>query len=297
MNIKKMNRIKRNNILAYLLLAPMIIVMTVLVFYPIVVTFMYSLRQMKLTRPQDHAFVGLQNYLNVLQSEDFQYSFQNTIFLLILVLVITIVGGFFVSYILDYDSRVSGLLLALAILPWALPPIVNGIVWRFIFHPGYGFANKLLILLHLRAEPILWLSSRWLLLFVAAVVAAWRSVPFCAVVFLSAKRAIPEELHEAASIDGAGNYLVFKHITFPLMIPFIGIGITSTSVTAINIFDEIISLSGYGDLGKNLLIQDYLTTFSFLDFGKGSAQTYIIMLLSAVLGVLYIKNLYREVGY
>ena len=81
------------------------------------------------------------------------------------------------------------------------------------------------------------------------------------------------------------------------MLPFLGIGITSTSVTAINVFDEIIALSGYSDLGKNLLVESYLTTFSFLDFGKGSAITYLVMMFAGILGVFYLRNLNREVEY
>ena len=80
----------------------------------------------------------------------------------------------------------------------------------------------------------------------------------------------PEELYEAAKIDGGGRVTVFRYITVPLMMPFIGIGITSASITAINIFDEIVALAGYKDLGKNLLIESYLTTFSFLILERGA---------------------------
>lgn len=141
------------------------------------------------------------------------------------------------------------------------------------------------------------MSRRFLLLFVIALVVAWRSIPFTAIVCLSGLRAIPQELYEAARIDGAGRMAVFRHITAPLMRPFVGIGVTAASITAINIFDEIVALSGYSDLGKNLLIESYLTTFSFLDFGKGSALTYIIMLISAILGFFYLRSLGKEVEY
>ena len=101
----------------------------------------------------------------------------------------------------------------------------------------------------------------------------------------------------AARIDGGNRTSIFRRITLPLMLPFLGIGITSTSVTAINVFDEIIALSGYSDLGKNLLVESYLTTFSFLDFGKGSAITYLVMFFAGILGVFYLRNLNREVEY
>ena len=191
--------------------------MGVLVFYPTIMTFSYSLKEMKLTSPEDTDFVGLSNYVDVLTSDSFMYSLQNTLFLLVVVVILTTVLGFGVALLLNVDTKISGLLMALAVLPWALPPIVNGIIWRFIFHPGYGFMNKLLIRLHFIEEPIMWLTDRWLLLLIVAIVVAWRSIPFCAIVCLSGLHAIPEELYEAAKIDGGGRVTVFRYITAPLM--------------------------------------------------------------------------------
>lgn len=284
-------------ILPYLLLAPMMIIMGVLVFYPVIATFSYSLKRWKLTAPGDIAYVGLHNYVSLLKSSSFWYSVQNTLFILVSVLFLTSVIGIAVAFFLNVESRVSGIMLAVAILPWALPPYVNGVLWRFIFQSGYGFLNKLLMTLHVIGQPVEWLSSRWLLLLAVSFVVTWRSVPFMALVCLAGRKALPGSLFEAAKIDGAAGTQIFKHITAPLMLPFIGIGITSTSITAINVFDEIIALSGMGDLGKNIIVESYLTTFSFLDFGKGSAVTYLVLLFAAVLGIFYLKTLNREVSY
>ena len=98
-----------------------------------------------------------------------------------------------------------------------------------------------------------------------------------ALVCLAGRQSIPHGLYEAAKIDGGNAIQIFRRITFPLMLPFVGIGITSTSVTAVNVFDEIVALSGYSDIAKNILMESYLTTFTFLDFGKGSAVTYLVM--------------------
>lgn len=283
--------------LEYALLLPIILIMGILVYFPIIKTFSYSLQQMKLTAPQNTGFVGWENYETVLKSESFWYSLENTVFLLVVVVLLTITGGVFVALLLNVDTKISGILMAVAVLPWALPPVVNGIIWRFIFHPGYGFMNKLLISAGITEKPIEWMSSRFMLLLIVAIVVAWRSIPFCAIVCLAGLKAIPHNLYEAARIDGGGKVTVLRYITGPLMRPFIGIGVTSASITAINIFDELVALSGYSDLGKNLLIESYLTTFSFLDFGKGSALTYIIMLISAVLGFFYLRSLGKEVEY
>ena len=278
-------------------LTPMILIMGVLVFYPIIATFSYSLKKWKLTAPGDIHFIGFKNYIDILQSESFWYSMQNTIFILVFVVVFTTIIGYLISVYLNVDVKGSGVLLALAILPWALPPFVNGVLWKFVFFSGYGFLNKILIAMRFVTEPIQFLGSRWTLLLVISIVVVWRSVPFMALVCLAGRQSIPADIYEAAKIDGGTAKSIFKHITMPLMVPFLVLGITSTSVTAINVFDEIVALSGYSDLGKNILMESYLTTFTFLNFGKGSAMTYIVMFFAMILGVFYLKNLNKEVEY
>lgn len=283
--------------LPYILLAPMMLIMGVLVFYPVIATFSYSLKRWKLTMPGDIKFIGLDNYIAVFKSSSFWYSLQNTLVILLTVVILTSIVGMLVSMFLNVDSKVSGLMLAIAVLPWALPPYVNGVLWKFIFHSGYGFLNKLLITLHVISQPVEWLASRWLLLLAVSIVVTWRSIPFMALVCLAGRKALPESLYEAAKIDGASKTQIFRHITMPLILPFAGIGIMSTSIASINVFDEIVALSGMSDLGKNIVIESYLTTFSFLDFGKGSAITYLVLLLAAVFGIFYLKTLNREVQY
>ena len=287
----------KKKILPYLLLTPMILIMGVLVFYPIIATFSYSLKKWKLTAPGDIHFIGFKNYIDILQSESFWYSMQNTIFILVFVVVFTTIIGYLISVYLNVDVKGSGVLLALAILPWALPPFVNGVLWKFVFFSGYGFLNKILIAMEFVTEPIQFLGSRWTLLLVISIVVVWGSVPFMALVCIAGRQSIPADIYEAAKIDGGTAKSIFKHITMPLMVPFLVLGITSTSVTAINVFDEIVALSGYSDLGKNILMEGYLTTFTFLNFGKGSAMTYIVMFFAMILGVFYLKNLNKEVEY
>ena len=115
----------KNKILPYLILTPMMLIMGVLVFYPIITTFSYSLKKWKLTAPGDIHYVGLKNYINILSSESFRYSMGNTVYILIFVVVFTALIGYLISIYLNADVKCAGLLLALAILPWALPPFVT----------------------------------------------------------------------------------------------------------------------------------------------------------------------------
>lgn len=287
----------KKKVVPYLLLAPMILIMGALVFYPVAATFSYSLKKWKLTQPGDIRVIGFKNYVDILTSDSFWYSLQNTFVILAVVVALTTVVGFLVSSFLNIQVRLSGVLLALAVLPWALPPFVNGILWKFVFYSGYGFLNKLLVGLGLFDQPVEFLTSRWSLLLVVSVVVVWRSVPFMALVCLAGRQSIPVNFYEAARIDGGGSFQIFRRITLPLMLPFVGVGVTSASVTAINVFDEIVALSGYSDLGKNILMESYLTTFTFLEFGKGAAVTYIVLFFALILGIFYLRSLAKEVSY
>lgn len=287
----------KKKVVPYLLLAPMILIMGALVFYPVAATFSYSLKKWKLTQPGDIRVIGFKNYVDILTSDSFWYSLQNTLVILAVVVVLTTVVGFLVSSFLNIQVRLSGVLLALAVLPWALPPFVNGILWKFVFYSGYGFLNKLLVGQGFFDQPVEFLTSRWSLLLVVSVVVVWRSVPFMALVCLAGRQSIPVDFYEAARIDGGGSFQIFRRITLPLMLPFVGVGVTSASVTAINVFDEIVALSGYSDLGKNILMESYLTTFTFLDFGKGAAVTYIVLFFALILGIFYLRSLAKEVSY
>jgi hypothetical protein len=135
------------------------------------------------------------------------------------------------------------------------------------------------------------------LLFIVSIVVSYRLIPFMTLICLAGRQSISGTLIEAAKIDGAGHFMVFKKIITPLMLPFLAVGITQTSISAINVFDEIVALSGYSDMGKSMLIESYLITFNFLEFGKGSAYTYIIMVFAGILGFVYIKSLNREVEF
>ena len=288
---------KKQNTTPYVMLLPGTALMVVLVFFPILSTFLYSLQKMKLTEPNANAFIGLKNYQKILEDPGFWNSLLNSLVILAAVVALTAVVGMLVALLLNVDTCLKGLLTALAIIPWALPPIVNGVMWRWIFHPSYGFLNRLLLNWGLIDAPVQWLSQRWSVILIAALVVAWRNIPFCAIVMLSSLQAIPSQIYESAVIDGSTTFQTFKRITLPLLLPSMGIVLTSTSINAINVFDEIVSLSGYGDVSKTLMIDSYLRTFSFLDYGMGSALTYIIMVLAGVLGLIYIKNVYRGVDY
>ena len=275
----------KKKILPYLLLTPMILIMGVLVFYPIAATFSYSLKYWKLTAPNDVHFIGFDNYINILKSESFWYSLQNTVFLLVLILFGTTILGVLLSLFLNIEVKFSGVLLAVAVLPWALPPYVNGILWRFIFYPGYGLMNKLLIGMGVVDQPVEWLNSRWTLLFVVSIVVIWRSIPFMALVCLAGRQSIPHELYEAAKIDGANAWQRIKLITFPMIRPSFTISLFLTLSNSFKLFDQNLALTngGPGNATQMLALNIYQTAFSYNKMNLAQAKAVIFFVFVCII--------------
>lgn len=282
---------------ALLFLLPCALLYVFTVFVPIFTTFSYSLKYYSLTDPTGEKFIGFDNYASALTDPTFHSALINSAVILAYVLIIGLILSTLIALVLNKKSRISSLLTAIAIIPWALPPMVNGVMWKFIFFPGYGLLNKILLDLGLIASPISWIANKALFLFVVSLVVVWRIVPFSAIVILANLQNIPQDLYEAFYLDGGSKWQAFKQITLPLIVPSLGVVMINLTTTAVNVFDEIIALSGYQFQNQTLLVLDYATTFNFLDFGMGSALSYIIMLLTGIFGYYYVKNMTVEKVY
>ncbi|WP_301860151.1 carbohydrate ABC transporter permease [uncultured Megasphaera sp.] len=270
-------------------LGPSVLLLAAFVYLPLIVTFEYSLQHYKLTEPGQDSFVGLLNYLYLLSDKAFQMTLLNNAFILLFVLAVGLVLSIIMGLVLNKKNILTPLLTALIIIPWALPPLINGIIWKFIFFPGYGFLNKLLLLTGIIDEPIAWTSSRLGILVVVSLAVVWRSVPFGAVLVLANLQHIPQEYYDAFYMDGGSPWQAFRRITLPLIAPSLAIIVVTFLSTAVSVFDEIIALSGYRFESQSLEVYTYMTTFNFLDFGTGSAVSYIAMLLSGIIGYFYIR--------
>jgi multiple sugar transport system permease protein len=275
----------------------MVIIMAGLVYYPVSRTIAMSFTAKDLTKPDVSGFVFFDNYIAVLKNSSIWHSFTNTLFVLALVLIGTLIFGVTIALVLNKDTKIKGLLLAVAILPWALPPVVNGILWRGVFHPEFGIINKLLIESGVVEKGIQWLSVPNLVLSIASLVVMWRTVPLAAMIFLAAMRAIPNELYESAEMDGCSSVAAFRFITLPILRPTIAIALTLTSFVGINLFDEVISLTGFSGQTRTVLIEAYVKLFTYLNFGEGCAFVTLIMLATAIPTYFYIQFMSSQIEY
>ena len=167
-------------------------------------------------------------------------------------------------------------MLAILVLPWALPSVVSGVLWRRVFDPDNGLLNSVLLHLHVISEPHVWLASgRWAIAFIT-VVHVWGVLPLVSLIFLAGLQSIPEEVYNASAVDGAGAWRQFRYITLPLLRPSIAVALTIGTLLAIAIFDEIYVLNGTALNTRSILIQVYNTTFVEADFAHGTALAFLL---------------------
>jgi sugar ABC transporter, permease protein len=277
-----------------LLLLPCLLLLLISVILPVVLTFRYSLKYYNLTEPQNEKFIWFENYVKIFKDPHFYNALYNSVLILVMVMIIGLVFSIITGLVLNVKSKINPVLTALVIIPWAMPPIVNGIMWKFIFFPGYGFMNKILMNLHLIKNPISWTDNRYLFLLVISIVVSWRIIPFSSLVILANLQNIPESYYDTVKVFGGNKFQEFYYVTLPMLLPSIGVVLINLTTTALSIFDEVIAISGYQFEIQTLLVYNYSTTFNFLDFGYGSAISYVVMILSGIFGYFYVRNMAYE---
>lgn len=278
---------------AYSMLLPVLAIMALLVFYPVVLTFVDSLRNIDLLNPGPTVFVGLQNYVNQIGDPTVRQTAVNTVYYLVVATVFELVGGIIFAMALRGRFRGRGPLLAIAILPWALPPVVNGVIWGWILNPSFGVLNGILQSMHIISSYQVWLAGANSARFFVTVVHVWRMLPLDTVIILAVLQSIPDSLYEAARIDGAGDVRLFRHITLPLLKPAIAIALSQGTIAAINLFDEPYVLTGMSLDTRPILIQTYLVTFRDLQLSAGMALSFLITLATVLVSVTYVLWMYR----
>jgi multiple sugar transport system permease protein/N,N'-diacetylchitobiose transport system permease protein len=280
-----------------LMILPSAIVMAGVVLYPLIRTLLLSFYQVELTRPAlGRPFIGLANYVEVLRDPTFLQSAGRTLYFTVVSTVLEVVLGLAVALLLNSDFRGKGVLKALIILPWALPTVVNGAMWRWIYNPQYGALNGLLQQVGLIQAYRSWLGEPLLAMNMVILADVWKMTPLGILLFYAALQTIPETLYESARVDGAGPARSFTGITLPLLMPTILIVLVYRTIEAFKVFDIIYVMTRGGPANGTQVVayHTYLEAFSYLRFGRGAAIAYIVSLSILVLSALYIKGLNTE---
>lgn len=275
---------------------PMIVIMGGLVQLPLLSTMIdsvYSVSPMRAGTP----FVGLKNYTDLFTNSTVNQSWINTFYYVVLAVGLETVGGLATALLLNKVQIGRRWLLAAVVLPWCLPPVVNAVVWMWIYNPSYGLLTGVLHSTGLLSGPALFFNNRYVMLFLVTLVHVWRMMPLTAVIMLAALQSIPKDLYQAARLDGASSFKCFRLITLPLISGGLAIALTQSTVFAFNLFDEAWILNRASVDTRTIIIQVYLDAFQNLKFSLGMALSLMAMLASLLVSLIYVLKVYRETRF
>lgn len=272
----------------YLWIAPALIIVFLLSTLPSLYTIRISLHDWSLLAAQK-PFVGFGNYVYMLKDSGLWNGLRLSMIYLALIVPAILVLGFIMALFLNQEIRFRGTYRAFFLLPWVLSMVVVGLNMRWIFDEQTGLVNYLLNLLDIKSLP--WFSSSHLAFLVLGIAQIWRLSPFAMVIILAGLQSIPEEISDAAKVDGASDWQRFWTITLPLVKPVLLILIIILSLSTFNMVDLIFVMTAGGPGTSTKLVSYFMYEqgFVFLKFGYAAAISMVLFLINIILTIFYIR--------
>ena len=278
----------------YLYILPALAVMLAIIGYPIVKTVWTSLLSMQLQELMyGTPFVGLDNYQYVLTDSVFWNSLEVTAYFAGATIVIEMILGLVIALVVNYNFRGRGILRAAMLIPWAIPAVVSGEMWAWMYAPANGAIDGLLSLLHITQSQLDPLGSATWAMPAVILVDVWRSTPFTALLLLAGLQLIPGEFYEAAKVDGAGAWQCFVSITLPMLRGSFAVALLFRILASLQTFDipRVLTGGGPGESTELIGLDTYRAYFTYLDFGQGATLAVIVMILTVVAAAFYSRRL------
>lgn len=283
----------KENLLGWGLVLPAVLIIIGICIVPIVQTFLYSLQYYKLTEPNNTHYIGFANYVDIFSSSAFYNNLKNTAIFTVCSVSLELILGLVAALLMNGLKRGVSAVRTAILIPWCLPGIVVGQMFKFIFDGQYGLINSLMKHLGLlgEAQSFAFLSKVGWAMGAVVIADAWKQFPFVALLLLAGLQVISEDLYEAADVDGAGKMTKFFHITLPLIKPMIMVALVFRTMSAIRIFDIVYSMTSGGPANttSTILYTSYTLLFGDLNYGKGSAMAFIIFAIIFVITMLYLR--------
>lgn len=245
----------------------------------------------------DPEWVGLDNYVRVFEMSEFWVILRNTLVWSFAAVVLMAAIGLGFALLLDREFKGRGIATTLLLLPWTIPFIAVALNWRLLYSFEMGMFNGILVFLGWE-EGLPWLGSSRYSLFSITLAYVWRNFPFFMITFLAALKGIPQDLYEAAKVDGSTQFDLFRHITLPFLQP---IGIVTTllmSLWTINHFTLVFVMTGGGPGNSSMVLPVYIYQRAFLnnEIGFASAIAVVLLLIMLSYGLVYLRLYQEEVG-
>lgn len=287
----RLSSLARERIFALSLITPCFLFVIVLAFYPILYSFYLSLHKIILGLPSiGQPFIGLENYRELLHDRVAIHSLTNTFIFVFASTFLEILFGLIIALVINRHFRGRGMVRAAILVPWAIPTVVSSQMWRFIFNDNYGLLNYILFG-SVTSDYVAWLAHP-VSAFSAIVVAdVWKTSSFAGLLILVGLQTIPDELYEAARIDGANAWQQFKKITLPLIKPALLIALLFRTMDAFRVFDLVFVMTQGGPADSTNVLQFYGYKKIFAEglMGYGSTISVLVFLITFIVSMLYIR--------
>ena len=282
----------------WLLLSPALFFVAAMALFPLVYSFVLSFREWKLARsvtPGD--WVGFQNYWYLLTDDpDFLEAIQVTSVFVVSNVLATLLVALGAALLLNKAGRINTFARVLLILPFVMSPALVGISFRFFLNGEYGIVHYLIGLVFPSMVDTIWLADSTLAMVAVVAADVWHWAPYMTLVMLGGLASIPKETEEAARIDGASAWAVFRDVTLPQLLPVISVVLVLKTVFALKAFDIIFTLSngGPGRSTQTLAYFVYETAFNYYDMGYAAAAAYILTAVLLVTSGFYLRLVFRK---
>jgi multiple sugar transport system permease protein len=265
--------------------------------FPILYSFYISLYNLKLTRPQRVPFVWFDNYVSVLSDSQFWDAVERTVAFSVMGVVAIAIIALLVALLLNEEFPGRRVLSAILLIPWAIPYVVNALMWKWIYDSNYGALNGALYQLDFINNYMVWLGDSRKTLALIANAFVWKEMPLAAILLLVGLKTIPADLYAAAQVDGANIIQRFFHITLPGLKGSFALVMIYETMMAIRHFDLffILTEGGPGDASHVVAWRIYVETFRSLSFGTGAAMSYILALATLALSYVVIRALAQRI--
>ncbi len=266
---------------AWLFVAPMLLTLAAVAGWPLLRTFYFSFTDAYLADLTQYQFIGLDNFAYLIQDPIWWGAVRNTFVFAIASVALELILGMAIAMVLNAHLPGRGLLRAAVLIPWAIPTIVSAQMWAWMYNDLYGIINHLLLGLGVIAEPYAWTADPDLALSAVVAVDVWKTTPFVVLLMLAALQLIPEELYEAAKVDGVHPIKVFFRITLPLVMPALVVTAVFRLLDALRVFDLIYVLTSNSQYTMSMSVYARQQLVDFQEIGYGSAASTLLFFIVA----------------
>ncbi len=287
---------------AWMFLVPMLVVLAFVAGWPLAKTIYFSFTDAKLDNLTGANFIGINNYLEwvdygdgegeyygLLAEPDWWRAVWNTVYFSTVSVFFETVFGTIVALVLNASFKGRGLVRAAVLIPWAIPTIVSAKMWAWMMNDQFGILNDMLMTVGLISQPVAWTASSDTAMMAVLMVDIWKTTPFMALLILAGLQMIPQEIYEAAKIDGIHPIKVFFRVTLPLIRPAILVAVIFRALDALRVFDLIYVLTPNNSQTRTMSVFSQENLFQFDQFAYGSAASTLLFLTIGIITLIYIR--------